>query len=103
MTAPSGSGPGYRRPVLIIQADEFNRSRIATVIAVVVTSNIELARAPGNVPLNRRTTGLRKKSVVNVSQVVTLDRTLLTQRVKQLSERDMVVVEAGLRLVLGLP
>jgi len=99
---PKRSGPGYRRPVLIIQSDEFNRSRIATVIAAAITSKVELARAPGNVLLNRRASGLRRQSVVNVSQVVTLDRSFLTSKVRKLSNRQMVAVEAGLRLVLEL-
>ena len=102
MGTPKGSGPGYRRPVLIVQSNEFNRSRIGTAIAAVITSNVALAQAPGNVVLARRVSGLRKESVVNVSQIVTLDRKLLTQRVKKLTDRQMAAVEAGLRLVLDL-
>lgn len=74
---PSGSGPGYRRPLLIISANSFNVSRIATVIAAVITSNVRLADAPGNVRLPVRGTGLSKPSVVNVSQIITLDKTFL--------------------------
>ena len=102
MRAPKGSKPGYRRPVLVVQSDAFNRSRINTVVAVTLTSNLELAGAPGNVALNRRSTGLPRRSVANVSQVVTIDRSLLTERVRKLPERDLVAVEAGLRLVLDL-
>lgn len=102
MGAPSGSGPGYRRPVLIVQSNDFNKSRIATVIAAVITSNVALAGAPGNVLLIPRISGLRKPSVVNVSQVVTLDRALLSDRVKRLSDRQMAAIDAGLRLVLHL-
>ena len=102
LPAPTGSGPGYRRPVLVIQDDAFNRSRIATVIVAVVTANPALAAAPGNVDLPRRGTGLRRKSVINVSQLVTLDRSLLTEHVGQVPNDVLDRVEAGLRLVLGL-
>ena len=77
LPVPARSEPGYRRPVLIIQSDDFNRSRIQTVLALAITSNLKLAEAPGNVPLARRGTGLRKTSVVNVSQIVTLDNQYL--------------------------
>jgi mRNA interferase MazF len=88
--------------VLIVQSDAFNRSRINTVVALTLTSNLELARAPGNVALNRRATGLPRRSVANVSQVVTIDRSLLTERVRKLPDGDLAEVEAGLRLVLDL-
>ncbi len=100
--APQGSEPGYRRPVLVVQSDAFNRSRINTVVALTLTSNLELARAPGNVVLSRRATGLPRRSVANVSQVVTIDRSLLSERVRKLPDRDLADVEAGLRLVLDL-
>ena len=99
---PAGSGPGFRRPVLIVQADEFNRSRIRTVIAAVITSNVSLAGAPGNVSLSKRSTGLNKESVVNVSQVITFDKTFLTKRVGHLSSEKLKAVEDGLRLVFAL-
>lgn len=99
---PAGSDPGFRRPVLIIQADEFNRSRIRTVIAAVITSNISLAEAPGNVSLSKRSTGLNKESVVNVSQIITLDKLFLTKRVGRLSGEKLKKVEEGLRLVFAL-
>ena len=99
---PAGSGPGFRRPVLIVQADEFNWSRIHTVIAAVITSNVSLAEAPGNVSLSKRSTGLNKESVVNVSQVITLDKTFLTKRVGRLSSEKLKTVEDGLRLVFAL-
>jgi len=99
---PAGSGPGFRRPVLIVQADEFNRSRIHTVIAAVITSNVSLTGAPGNVSLSKRSTGLNKESVVNVSQVITLDKTFLTKRVGRLSSEKLKEVEDGLRLVFAL-
>ena len=103
MRVPRGSEPGYRRPVLVVQSDAFNRSRINTVVAVALTPNVELARAPGNVLLSRRSTGLPRQSVANVSQIVTLDRSLLTERVRRLPRRDFTAVEAGLRIVLDLP
>jgi len=99
---PVGAEPGYRRPVLVIQSDEFNQSRIATVIAVVITSNVRLAQAPGNVFLPQRATGLPKDSVANVSQVITLDKTLLTEQVGVLSATLLERVERGLRLALSL-
>jgi mRNA interferase MazF len=99
---PRESEPGFRRPVLIVQSDAFNRSRIRTVVAVVITSNTRLARAPGNVELSAKQSRLRKRSVVNVSQVVTLDRSYLTERVGRLDLMAMQKVEAGLRLVLSI-
>ncbi|TAL96981.1 MAG: type II toxin-antitoxin system PemK/MazF family toxin [Rhodanobacter sp.] len=99
---PTGSGPDYRRPVLVIQSNPFNQSRINTVIVAVVTSNLALADAPGNVRLTKSDAGLPKASVVNVSQVLTIDRALLTSRVKSLPDRTMSHVDEGLRLVLGL-
>lgn len=99
---PTGSGPGYRRPVLIVQANPFNESRVATVIVAVVTSNLALAEAPGNVRLAKSDAGLPKASVVNVSQIVTLERSLLTSKVKTLPGKAMSRVDEGLQLVLGL-
>jgi mRNA interferase MazF len=99
---PVGSEPGYRRPVLIVQSDDFNRSRIATVIAVVITSNTKLAQAPGNVFLPQKLTGLSKDSVANVSQVVTVDKSMLTERIGSLPSNILEQVEKGLRLVLRL-
>jgi mRNA interferase MazF len=98
---PVGSGPGFRRPVLVIQGDAFNRSRIATVVCVPLTSNLRWAEAPGNVPLPARASGLSKDSVANVSQVVTLDRGVLTERVGRISKRQLELVLSGLDLVLG--
>ena len=100
---PAGSGPGYRRPVLVLQSNAFNASRIATVIVAVVTSKLALAAAPGNVRLTRTESGLAKVSVVNVSQVLTVDRALLSARVRALPAAAMAAVDQGLRLVLSLP
>ena len=102
LPAPRGSGPGYRRPVLVVQSDSFNRSRLATVVVAAITSNASLAAAPGNVLLGRPASGLPKPSVVNVSQLLTLDRTMLTESVKTLPRAEMTAVDNGLRLVLGL-
>ena len=99
---PRGSAPGYRRPVLVVQSDAFNRSRIGTIAAVTITSNVRLADAPGNVLLPRRASGLTKDSVVNVSQLVTLDRTELAERVRLLSTDLIRQVDRGLRLSLDL-
>ena len=97
-----GSEPAFRRPVMIVQSNAFNRSRIQTVVVAAITSNTALAEAPGNVLLSRKASGLSKPSVVNVSQVLTLDRDMLTEQVRALPKRDMAAVESGLRLVLGL-
>ena len=97
-----GSEPGYRRPLLVIQADSFNRSRIRTIIAVVLTSNLRLVDAPGNVLIPARASGLRKDSIANVSQIVTLDRAYLVELVGTMDSKTLRQVESGLRLVLGL-
>jgi len=102
LPAPEGSGPGYRRPVLIVQANEFNRSKINTIIAAVITSNLALAAAPGNVHLGPRSSGLAKVSVVNVSQLITIDKRFLTERVKMIDQQKMNDVESGLKMVLSL-
>ncbi len=102
LPAPTGSGPGYRRPVLVVQSNPFNDSRIATVVVAVVTSNLALSEAPGNVRLTRSESGLQKPSVVNVSQLVTLDRSLLTRRVRSVPAGTMHRVDEGLRLALGI-
>lgn len=98
---PTGSGPGFRRPVTIVQGDAFNRSRIATVVCVPLTSNIRWADAPGNVPIRARSSGLPKDSVANVSQIVTLDRTQLGRRVGRISRRELQLVLSGIDIVLG--
>lgn len=98
---PVGSAPGFRRPVTIVQGDAFNASRLATTIVVPLTSNLRLAAAPGNVVLAARRTGLPKDSVANVSQIITIDRELLSDRVGQLLESDLQLVLAGIDIVLG--
>ncbi|MFN0086471.1 MAG: type II toxin-antitoxin system PemK/MazF family toxin [Blastocatellia bacterium] len=99
---PVGSGPGYRRPVLIIQADAFNRSQLKTVIVAVITKNMALAAAPGNVLLSSNDSGLLLDSVINISQIITLDRFLLTEYIHSLPTSMMTKVEKGLRLVMQL-
>ena len=99
---PFGSEPGFRRPVLIVQDDAFNRSRIQTVIAIAITTNLELAKAPGNVLLPTRVTTLQRDSVANVSQLITIDKSFLSERVGFLPLDLQEQVDAGLRLILYL-
>ena len=98
---PTGSGPGLRRPVVVVQGDAMNRSRIATAVCVPLTSNLRWADAPGNVLLAARLTGLRKDSVANVSQLVALDKNLLTERAGKLSRARMSLLLSGIDVVLG--
>ncbi len=99
---PRGSEPGFRRPILIVQADAFNRSRLRTVLCVVLTSNTRLLDAPGNVLLPARSSGLPKDSVANVMQIVTLDEDYLSERTGRIVPKLMAHVDAGLKLVLDL-
>lgn len=98
---PAGSGPGLRRPVVVVQGDPLNRSRIATVVCVPLTSNLTWAQAPGNVLLRSHATGLPKDSVANASQIVALDRALLTERVGRLSPKRLSQVLNGIDVILG--
>lgn len=97
----TGSGPGFRRPVVVVQGDALNRSRIATVVCVALTSNVKWATAPGNVLLALSATGLPKESVANVSQFVTLDKADLTERAGKLSKAKLDLVLSGIDVVLG--
>ncbi len=99
---PVGSEPGYRRPVLVVQDDTFNQSRIGTVIVVVITSNIQLAEAPGNVLLPSEVSGLSRDSVVNVSQILTVDKTFLVEHIGSLPNYLQEDVDEGLRTILYL-
>ena len=94
--------PGYRRPVVIIQADAFNQSRINTILVAVITSNVQLAQAPGNVLLATKRSGLPREAVINVSQIITVEKSFLTEQVGSLTPRQMQQLENGLRLVLSL-
>jgi mRNA interferase MazF len=98
---PAGSAPGFRRPVLVVQGDALNRSRIATVVCVTLTSNLKWATAPGNVALPANATGLPKQSVANVSQLVTLDKTELAECTGTLPRRTLELVLSGIDVVLG--
>ena len=102
LPAPVGSEPGYKRPLLIIQANDFNTSKINTIIAAVLTSNIRLAAAPGNVLLSTKKSKLPKESVVNVSQLITIDRSFVTEKISTLPHSIMAKVDDGIRLVLHL-
>ena len=98
---PTGSGPGVRRPVVVVQGNPLNRSRIATVVCVPLTSNAVWTGAPGNVRLSSKTTGLQKESVANVLQIVALDRSLLTERVGRLKPKPRAQILHGIDVVLG--
>lgn len=98
---PAGSGPGFRRPVVVIQGDALNRSRIATVVCVPLTSNLVWADAPGNTLLRARVTGLPKDSVANASQIIAIDRSFLTERVGRLPPKQFAQVLHGIDIVLG--
>ena len=101
LPSPVGSGPGFRRPVLIVQGDAFNRSRIATVVCVPLTSNTSWADSPGNVLLAAQRTNLPKDSVANPSQVIAVDKALLSERVGKVSRAKLELVLWGLDVVLG--
>jgi mRNA interferase MazF len=98
---PFGSEPGFRRPVLIIQDDSFNNSNIDTIVVVPLTTNIKLVDAPGNYLLNKKDTHLSQDSVVNVSQIVTLDRKRFIERVSKIKINQMKKIEDGIKLVLS--
>jgi mRNA interferase MazF len=98
---PVGSAPGYRRPVVVVQADALNRSQLPTVVCVVLTSNLRWAGAPGNIVVSAKQTGLNRDSVVNVSQVVTIDKRQLTERVGRLPKRQMEAIFSGIDLIMG--
>jgi mRNA interferase MazF len=102
LPSPAGSRPGFDRPVLIVQSDAFNRSRIQTVAVAIITSNVQRAKSPGNVLIQRKASGLPRPSVVNVSQIMSLDRSYLRRKVKRLADAEMREVDAGLRLFLFL-
>lgn len=101
LPAPRGSGPGFRRPVVVVQCDAINRSRIATIVCVPLTSNLKWALAPGNLRLSARLTGLPKDSVANVSQIVSIDKGFLTTRVGKLPQAKLELLLSGIDLLLG--
>ncbi|MEW6775116.1 MAG: type II toxin-antitoxin system PemK/MazF family toxin [Bdellovibrionota bacterium] len=102
LPSPSGSEPGYPRPVVILQADDLNQSKIQTVIVAILTTRTRLGAAPGNVSLPRGTGGLSSESVINLSQVATIDRRWLRERLGMLSQDYLIRINAGLQLILGL-
>ncbi|MCJ7545332.1 MAG: type II toxin-antitoxin system PemK/MazF family toxin [Deltaproteobacteria bacterium] len=102
LAEPIKSQPGFRRPVLVIQSDTFNQSKISTVICAVITSNLRLSEAPGNVLLPARASGLSKDSVINVSQIITVDKSFLTEKIGELNQKLINKLEEGLKLVLSL-
>ena len=101
LPAPTGSGPGFRRPVIVVQGDHLNRSRIATVVCVPLTSNLTWAGAPGNVLLAAKVAGLPRDSVANTSQIIAVDRRLLSERVGRLSRSHVTQIMNGIDVVLG--
>jgi len=101
LPAPQGSAPGFRRPVVVVQGNALNRSRLSTTVCVALTSNLKWAAAPGNVTLDAHATGLPRDSVATVSQLVTLDRNILTERVGKLPEKKIELVLSGIDVVLG--
>lgn len=100
--SPQGSESGLHRPVVVVQSNEFNRSRLFTVVVAAVTSNLSLADAPGNIRISTKTSGLPKPSAVNVSQLATIDRQILEKKIGTLTAREMNAVAEGLRLLLAL-
>lgn len=98
---PTGSAPGFRRPVIVVQCDELNRSRVGTVVCVPLTSNLKWANAPGNVLLKAGLTGLPKDSIANVSLVVALDKDQLSERIGKLPSRQLEAILDGIEVVLG--
>lgn len=101
LPTPAGSGPGFRRPVVVVQSDAVNRSRIATVVCVPLTSNLKWAMAPGNIRPSAQVTGLPKPSVANVSLIISIDKELLTERVGKLPLSHLNSVLAGIDTILG--
>lgn len=103
LPAPSGSGPGFHRPVIVVQCDALNRSRISTVVCVPLTSNLKWAAAPGNLVLPESLTGLPKNSVANPSQILAIDKRLLTKRVGRLPQAKLQSLLSGIDIMLGRP
>ena len=101
LAEPIGSEAGYRRPVIVVQCDAFNQSRVGTVVCVPLTSNLKWAAAPGNVAVSAKASGLAKDSVANVSSIVSIDKAQLTKRVGKLSKRNVDAILAGIDVVLG--
>jgi mRNA interferase MazF len=99
---PLSSEPGYKRPVVIIQSDSFNKSKINTIICAVLTSNLKLKDVPGNILLPNKTTGLPKDSVINISQIITIDKSFLEKKAGELTRKQRIKMDIGLKIVLSL-
>jgi len=99
---PKGSEPGYRRPVVLVSANEFNASKINTIVAAVITSNLRLSQAPGNFELPKKSSGLSRTSVVNISQIITIDKSFLTSKAGKLTSKQNTLLNDGLKLVLAI-
>ncbi|MBU0655694.1 MAG: type II toxin-antitoxin system PemK/MazF family toxin [Gammaproteobacteria bacterium] len=99
---PRGSERGYKRPVVIVSSDAFNQSKIQTVIVATITSNLRLATAPGNISIAKRDSGLSKESVINVSQILTIDKSFLIEKVGRLPEKKIPALDEGLKLSLSI-
>ncbi|NOY73562.1 MAG: type II toxin-antitoxin system PemK/MazF family toxin [Gammaproteobacteria bacterium] len=99
---PMGPEPGYRRPVVIVSSNEFNKSKIKTVLVTIITSNLRLADSPGNFSISKKESGLSKESVVNISQILTLDKSFLSKKLGKLPSNKIMVLNEGLRLVLSI-
>ena len=102
MVEPRGSEPGYHRPVIMVSSNKFNQSLIQTVIVAVVTSNLRLVDAPGNFKITKKNSGLNKDSIVNVSQLITLDKSFLTEQIGKLNSKNINFLNEGIKLVLGV-
>ena len=102
LTEPIKSEPGYKRPVVIIQAVSFNISKINTIICVVITSNLKLSEAPGNILLPSKTTGLSKDSVINISQIITIDKSMLVEKIGELTNKQIIKLNESLKIVLDI-
>ena len=99
---PRGSEPGYRRPVVVVSSNEFNESNIRTVLVAIITSNINLSKAPGNFLISKKESRLSKESLVNISQILTLDKSFLSEKSAQLSSKNILELDEGLKLILSL-
>lgn len=99
---PIGSGSGYKRPIVVISSNDFNSSKINTLIVAIITSNLNLSEAPGNFELTKKGSGLSRKSVVNVSQLLTLDKSFLVEKTGELSNKQIEILNDGLKLVLSV-
>ena len=99
---PRGSEPGFRRPIVIVSSNDFNASNINTVLAATITSSPRLANAPGNVKITKKASKLGKDSVINVSQIITVNKSFLTEKVSKLNQQSFNLLNEGLKLVMGL-